>query len=607
MTMKKTHAFLITLIAILIATSSIAAVAQTTQAINLAEIRVVNALVGIGSVDVYIDGNRVALGLEPETASIYFTVPAGRHIVAVRGPGADGLSMPIADTLVDLAPDNSQTAVVYQKNCATEEYTPLLAQSGAMMVLNDDRTPVLLGKTRLTAVHVAVGTPNRLSIAYPSRASLLHEIGPEQSYGTIDVDAGEYSLALVNADTPGLDILERTQQSFYGNTLYTLVIVPDIRVSAETGVPACAAQPRMFAVSAPVDPPQGGIRMRIIHAAHNTQVLDIYVDGRLVAQRVNYSRFTEYLGMADYSHRIALRPYLAAPDSEPLAQAEFTITPQNRSQRNWTLMLLNASSENSAALQLLGSNEEEDETNTMINTPGGAMIMVLVPDNISQTRINFARVRLLHTVDGAAELSMLAPAFPPEPLPLNVTPTEEPEVTPTPLPPVMLVEPVIFGSEANEQEIPAGLYTELNIVAGGSLELATLPAEELVGGLVYTYVVIGSPLGDPPLQILQFADYGRGLPPTRLYLGIIAISNGPGANVRRQPNTNSGVLTQLPNGTEVEVLGRNVTGEWISIRFPQPETDVLGEGWVSGSLVRVTRLGVPINVLTLPVVSEVQQ
>jgi hypothetical protein len=567
----------------------------------------VNALVGIGNVDVYIDGNRVALGLEPETASIYFTVPAGRHIVAVRIPGSDGLSTPIADTLVDLSPDNSQTAVVYQKLCATEAYTPPIAQSGAMMVLNDDRTPVQLGKTRLTAVHLAVGTPNRLSVAYPSRASLLHEVGLEQPYGTIDVDAGEYSLALVNADTPGLDILQRTQQSFFANTLYTLVIVPDIRAVGESDVPPCATQPRMFAVSAPVDPPQGGIRMRIIHAAHNTQVLDVYVDGRLVAQRVNYSRYTEYLGMADYSHRIALRPYLAPPDSEPLAQAEFTITPQNRSQQTWTLLLLNASSENSAALQLLGSGTTEEDRQTIINTPGGEMIMVLVPDNISQTRINFARVRLLHTVEGAAELSLIAPAFPAEPPPPNTTPTEEPEITPTPLPPVTLVDPVIFGSEANEQEIPAGLYTELNIVAGGSLELATLPAEELVGGLVYTYVVIGSPLGDPPLQVLQFADYGRGLPPTRLYLGIVVISNGPGANIRRQPNTNSGVLTQLPNGTEVEVLGRNITGEWIRIRFPQPQTDVLGEGWVSGSLIRVTRLGVPINVLTLPVVSDVQQ
>jgi len=581
------------------------------EEVNVAEVRVVNALVGLGPVDVYIDGQRVALALPAETASVYFTLRDGQHIIAVRLPNADPLSAPIADVEVNLAPNNSQSVIVYQKRFAVEGYTPPLEQSGAMMVLDDNRTPVQLGKTRLTAVHLAMGTPDRISIAYPSRASLLHELRLEQPYGTIDVDAGEYSLTLVDAEMPGLDILDRVPVSFYGNTLYMLVIVPDIAPPQDSFLQPgqVSPRPRMFTVSAPVDPPQEGIRLRIIHAAPNTQVVDVYIDERLVAQRVNYSTFTEYLGLADFSHRITLRAYQAAADSPPLATAEFTITPENRTQVNWTLLLLNASDNNTAALSLIRPAESGSEPNQIIDTTGDQMVLVLMPDNISQTRLDFARVRLLHAVEGAGELSLIAPAFPPPTLEPGVTPTPVPQapLNATPLPPVTLVEPVIFGSTANEREVPAGLYQELRVIAGESLQVETLPSEELVSGLVYTFVVIGNPLGDPPIQVLQFADYGRGLPPTRLYIGTIDAAQSTYANIRRLPTANTAVMTQLLNGTEVEVLGRNTTGEWVRVRFPDPDSGAPTEGWVFTQLVQITRLGVPINVLELPVIRPTQQ
>lgn len=103
------------------------------EEVNVAEVRVVNALVGFGPVDVYIDGQRVALALPAETASVYFTLRDGQHIIAVRLPNADPLSAPIADVLVNLAPNNSQSVIVYQKQFAANNYSPPLEQSGAMM------------------------------------------------------------------------------------------------------------------------------------------------------------------------------------------------------------------------------------------------------------------------------------------------------------------------------------------------------------------------------------------------------------------------------------------------------------------------------------------
>src|SRR5690606_37402369 len=119
------------------------------------------------------------------------------------------------------------------------------------------------GKTRMTAVHLAQSAPGKISVAYPSRASLLHEISLEKPYGDIDVDAGVYSLTLVDAESQALDRLAFIgERVFQANTFYLLVIVPDMRPVLERGVPVVqrlASQPRMFVVGAPVQPPDGGI------------------------------------------------------------------------------------------------------------------------------------------------------------------------------------------------------------------------------------------------------------------------------------------------------------------------------------------------------------
>src|SRR5690606_18724492 len=117
------------------------------------------------------------------------------------------------------------------------------------------------------------------------------------------------------------------------------------------------SQPRMFVVGAPVQPPDGGIQFRVIHAAHDTSVVDVYMDGRLIAPRFSYGQFTEYVGLPLYSHLIELRRRDAAPDSEPLATAQFEITAENRGQPHWSLLLLNATSEGVSSMELVQAQE----------------------------------------------------------------------------------------------------------------------------------------------------------------------------------------------------------------------------------------------------------
>src|SRR5690606_21759018 len=133
--------------------------------------RVVNALVGVGPVDVYINDRLISTGLEPEQATAFLPLPIGQYNVAVYLQGADPLSVPVADRLLDLPEAASKTIVVYQTrfttsgNSNSDSAVGVMAQSGSMMILDDNRSPGELGKARLTAVHLAQGSPERLSIA----------------------------------------------------------------------------------------------------------------------------------------------------------------------------------------------------------------------------------------------------------------------------------------------------------------------------------------------------------------------------------------------------------------------------------------------------------
>lgn len=609
-------AFLLLIIVLLAAGAALAQVDTSDSASSITgELRVVNALVGIGPVDIYLNDRLIGSSLPPETATPYLPLTPGRYALAIYPAGADRLSIPVADLLLDLPPDHSKTAVVYQTRYADDTIIPPLGGAGTIIVLDDNRSPLELGKARLTALHLAQGTPGKLSVAYPSRASLLHEISLERPYGDIDVSAGVYSLTIVDAESAALNRLAFIgERVFQSNTFYLLVIVPDIRplpsATGATGptVRALSPLPRLFIVSAPVQPPDGGLKFRLIHAAHHTAVVDVYIDGRLTAPRFAYSQYTEYIGLPLHSHLIELRRRDAPPDSEPLATAAFEITPENRSQPHWSLLLLNASTEVSS-MQLLQAQQPvgvgaqgQDVRPTVFNTPGGPMTLVLLPDNISQTARGAARVRLLHAIDGALEISLMTAGFPRDPnLP---TPTPIIGPTPTPQPPVRLIEPVFYGAEANDSEVPAGRYANLTFIAGSTSEILTLRDHQLLPGMVHTFVLIGQPAGEPPIRALEIRDYGAGLPQDRLYLGTITVVGGaPFANVRRLPSNAAGIQDQLDNGLQVEVLGRNADGTWVKIRYSRPGVSTPQDGWIFAPLVRITRLGDPVNVLSLPPVS----
>ncbi len=576
------------------------AAAQSAPPVNTGQVRAVNALVGMGVMDVYLDDQLIAYALPAEAATPYLTFPSGKHTLSFRVSGGEPASTPVVSQLFDLVPNESLTGIGYQTRFGSSSADEAV---GDILFLNDDRSPLPLGKTRITAAHLAPGAPDKLSIAYPSRASLLHQISFAQPYGSIDVDAGLYPLAIVDADDPGLAILSRAgDKSLYANTLYTMVIVPDI--TPESVGDGAGAAPRLFAIDAPVDPPPDGVRLRVVHAAHNTAVLDIYVDERLVARRVNYGLATEYLGLTKYSHSISLRLFDAPASSQPLARADFVISADNKDQPTWSLLLLNASGDTSSALPV---SEADPTTNTpartTFDTRGGPMMMVLIPDDVSQTRRGYSRIRLIHALDGFPALSLFALS------PASVAPTGDstpsPEPTGTVSPALEFIRETVYGAEAGETEVRSGFYSELDIrITLSSSPIAALDNVNLIDGLVYTFVVIGSNSGNPPLQVIDFADYGSGTQTNRLYSGTV---RGSLVNIRSGARTGAPIITTLPRDWDVDVLGRNADAAWIRIRFNDPITGSINEGWIDADLLLVTRLGSPVNVRALPQYTGIEQ
>ncbi|MEO8607719.1 MAG: DUF4397 domain-containing protein [Chloroflexota bacterium] len=496
------------------------ATAQTTPDSMQGELRFINGLVGLGPVDVYLNEDRIAYNLSPEAATTYFSIPAGRETITVRATDADPFSVPIADMLVDIIPDQSVTAIAYQKQFATDGYIPPYQQSSAIYTMIDDRSPIQMGKTRLTAVHLALGAPDSITVGYP-RAALLASIGLEQPFGSVDTQAGLYSLTLVDSKSANQSVLDRFgDESFYGNTLYTLVMVPNMTysLSDRDGTPimkAATTQPHLFIVSAPVKPPMGGMRLRLVNTAYSIQAIDVYLDGSLLAARMNYGTISEYLALPGFQHVVTLRRAGSPADALPLSQTSFAVPLDSQPQQDWTLLLVNGNVVNDAALQQ--AQGADKSLPVVANSPSSAIIMTLLPDNLSKTADHQARLRLLHAVDNLPPISLFSPnTVLYDPLPgvvatATLMPTLSPLQNTQPL--VSLVYESLFAAPAGETEVRTGIYDELNLLLkGNGSDIQTLPTTHFVQGLVYTYVVMGSPSGNPPIQVIPLTDFGHGSP-----------------------------------------------------------------------------------------------
>jgi hypothetical protein len=512
--MTKPVKFALSLLFLLVMTiaSVLIVIPGTAQAESVGSIRIVNGLLGVGPVDVYLNDRRVAYGLPAEESTSYFCIAPGQYSLAIRPQDADPLSAPVTDLLVDVSADVSKTAIAWQRQFTTADYQPMLEQSGSIFVLEDDRSALRPGFTRVRGVHLAPGAPDYLTVGSP-RAALIYQLGRGEAAGNVDIRAAQYQLALLDGNGDTENVLERLPDTvFNANMLQTLVIVPDVRppdlVGGRRVLPTITDQLRLFVVSAPVQTaPRSGINLRFVNAAFSTPLVDVYMDGALIAPQIEFAGSTTYQAIDGFTHTLTIRRAGSGPEGTILAEGTYDIAPAQRNLTHWTLTLLNGTPQTEAAA---AQGQIPDLPTTILSAPGSSVLMSMVPDNITTTAPGEARLRLINAVDGLLPISLQTTNNGVQYDQL-VEPTLGPGV-PTPTPGfVRLVNLAPFGGYADERQVPVGQYDLLNFVlnTNGS-SISQLTDQRLIEGMVYTYMLVGSASNNPPIRVIQLQNFGCG-------------------------------------------------------------------------------------------------
>src|SRR4051812_26954453 len=152
----------------------------------ISQVRVVHALPGIASVDVFIDGTRAVTGLAFGVATPYLNLPTGSHTFAIVPAGALVASA-LTSSPADLAPGPPYTLMA--------DGAPPPAP-----MLEDTRFTPMGGSPRVRFIHASSNLPN-VDIALEGGQILFSNITFGQATPYVELPAGTGTLMVRNAGT----------------------------------------------------------------------------------------------------------------------------------------------------------------------------------------------------------------------------------------------------------------------------------------------------------------------------------------------------------------------------------------------------------------------
>jgi hypothetical protein len=178
-------------------------------------VRVVSAIPGVSRLDLFVDGQKVAAGVEYKSISPYLDVPAGRHPLRLRPAGLD--------TADPLAEETEQLS-------AGEHYTVVIlpgAEGGpaaAIRVFEDPMDPPDDGQVKLRVVHAAADA-GKVDVHMQNRPDPLAS-GLEFQHAS-DFTALEASSAMLELRPAQRTetMLRLPQVQLTGGGIYTIVVV----------------------------------------------------------------------------------------------------------------------------------------------------------------------------------------------------------------------------------------------------------------------------------------------------------------------------------------------------------------------------------------------
>ncbi len=504
------------LIALLLLLVAVPALAQN----GSGQVRFVHAIPGASSIDIYTDGTLTISDLAFGSAANYITVPAGTHHIAVTQTGS---TTSLWEQDINPAADSAQTLVASS------------ASQAAFQVYQDDLNSLPLGKARFTAIHAIADGPS-VDVILADGRPVIPGLQYNQPYGTLDLPATSYALAVVPAGQPlSAAILPAQPYNLASGTSYVALVF------------GTTDAPKALLLSAPTRPESAGGFVRIAHVIPDAPAVDIYLNNTLVAPGLDFGTATDYIALPAASYTLAAR---AAGSSTDLVTGTLDVSTDSME-----TALVTGSAE-APAVQVFA------DTTSAVNANASVLSLMNVTTGADVTAAYSDGNALLGTVgSGKSDSAMLQPSE------------------------NSIVISTAGGDTTNAKtlDLPGGIYGGVYygvVVAGTTPQVIQLPSVSLAQGIASApgdQAMAASQPTAAPTEVAQLeptATLAAVAQPTQDASGVeilipptpAATTEGPTARVlvdpgvnlqlRQYPNSVALSLGLAPSGATLRVNGR---------------------------------------------------
>lgn len=580
-------------------------------------LRFVHAIPGAAGVDVYVDGQLIASNLIYGTATGYFSVPAGDHQIKVTPGGATNA---LWEQSLSVTAGSAWTLVAAS------------ASSPSFLIYPDDLNTLGEDKARFTAIHAISGGPT-VDLVLADGRPVIPGMEFGKPAGTLDIPKFDYDFAVVPAgeavskallkpDTIRVEPGNYYTLLVYGtaekpeSSVLTSAIPPEIAASVDVvpalptvqPPPATAAPAAAEPTLAPVAPPTP--------TGPSGRVFNLDADANLQLRQYPNSGALS-LGTVPPGTILAVNGREGAIDDIP-----FSATPTAPEDYEFT----------DPATLLADPKDDLDPEATWLNvtysTPDGGSITAWV--NALYVQVNDAKGKKMRLAD----LPLVASNLPGE---VNNT-----AVTPPPVPKDRVAAEVFNLDVGVNLNIRRTAETDGEVLArvptGTVTEFLGLSEDQSWVFVRYVTPEGGTVTGWVNATYIQYSYNGRSIkldeieqrnllvitpddtrgevtagtapvsqptpnPAKDAFVAQVALDVGSNLNLRREPNVDSEVLAQIPNGTQLIVSSRTADERWLQVTFEETE------GWIASQtdtavFVRLTFNGKQAEITDVPITGE---
>lgn len=244
-----------------------------------AGVRFIHAVPNAPTVDVYVNSQLAVANVAYGEASAYINVPAGDLNIAANEAGTSNVVF-------------SQTA-----NVADGASVTMVASSASapqFEAVSDDRREVTFGNTRFSIVHGIEGGPVVDVIFLADGTVIADGLAYGASFGTFDVPADTYELAVVPTGSDASASIADLSLSLSAGTTNVVLIY------------GSADAPQVLIAAAPTAAGSDSGLVRFAHAVLGAGAVDVSVNGSLIVPALSFESPSEHIALPAGSHEVSV-------------------------------------------------------------------------------------------------------------------------------------------------------------------------------------------------------------------------------------------------------------------------------------------------------------